>query len=140
MFSIFGISFIASFIYYFMEIMNKAFFLNADLHHLFQFCMGTTMVMIQFFSMKFDFARQSYKCIIKSYCVIQAIAYSASHRVCTFWIPLKKQSLRYVPIVLWTMTMLYTQLYYIDIYNFLKKQTGFMGKLIIKSDTIRLNK
>ncbi|XP_022164551.1 vesicular glutamate transporter 2-like [Myzus persicae] len=72
--NIFGISFIVYSIYHFMEVMNTVFFLNADLHHFFQFCMGKTM----------------------------AMAYSAPHRVCTFWIPLKKQSLRYVPILLYS--------------------------------------
>ncbi|XP_022164549.1 vesicular glutamate transporter 2-like isoform X2 [Myzus persicae] len=94
--NIFGISFIVYSIYHFMEVMNTVFFLNADLHHFFQFCMGMTM----------------------------AMAYSAPHRVCTFWIPLKKQSLRYVPILLYS--IFNTQLCYYIINSFLQNINGLI--------------
>ncbi|XP_022164559.1 vesicular glutamate transporter 3-like [Myzus persicae] len=99
--NIFGISFIVSYIYILMEFINKEFFLNAHLHHFFQFCTGTTL----------------------------GIACVATRRVCTFWMPLSKQSLRYVPILLQSITILYIELYDTQIYYIAKKRTGLIVKV-----------
>ncbi|XP_016664263.1 probable vesicular glutamate transporter eat-4 [Acyrthosiphon pisum] len=58
--------------------------------------------------------------------ITMTIGISAFHRIYTFWVPLNKQSLRHVPIVLWT--IVYTdiiQIYYE--FNDMQKVLGIVG-------------